>query len=151
MGLLREDDDENENEDEEQDGNGYRERISRDGVSRAEALNPQSTRSGLPLLPTQEGGEGRGEEEFSSLERPSLRLSPHSFLVGRKGSNSATRLPRKQSCNLLETNKTASMRSGIPERDGGFMERAAPIQALRPVLLSIMPLAIAWRVRPATS
>src|SRR5512143_1565388 len=31
----------------------------------------------------------RGEEEFRSLWRPSLRLSPHSFLVGRESSHCA--------------------------------------------------------------
>ncbi len=67
------------------------ERLSRDAVSRVEPLNRQSDRWGLPLRPTQEEGEGRGEEEFSTVERPSLRLSPHTFLVGREGSNPATR------------------------------------------------------------
>src|ERR1019366_9210309 len=38
----------------------------------------------LPLLPTPEGGEGRGEEAVL-LSFPSLRLSPHSFLAGREG------------------------------------------------------------------
>ena len=38
----------------------------------------------LPLLLTQEGGEGRGEEALL-LGFPSLRLSPHSFLAGREG------------------------------------------------------------------
>jgi hypothetical protein len=37
----------------------------------------------LPLLLTQEGGEGRGEEVVL-LSFPSLRLSPHSFLAGRE-------------------------------------------------------------------
>ena len=68
----------------------------RDGVRipptkslRIEPLNRQVACSYLPLLPTQEGGEGRGEEEFRSLWRPSLRLSPHSFLVGRESSHCA--------------------------------------------------------------
>jgi hypothetical protein len=43
----------------------------------------------LPLFLTKEGGEGWGEEEFSSKPRlfknPSLRLSPHSCLAGREG------------------------------------------------------------------
>ena len=38
----------------------------------------------LPLLPTREGGEGRGEEVLSRLGGPSLRLSPRSFLAGRE-------------------------------------------------------------------
>ena len=38
----------------------------------------------LPLLLTQEGGEGRGEEALL-LGFPSLRLSPHSCLAGREG------------------------------------------------------------------
>jgi hypothetical protein len=37
----------------------------------------------LPLLLTQEGGEGRGEEALY-LDHPSLRLSPRSFLAGRE-------------------------------------------------------------------
>ncbi len=74
-------------------------RILRDAVSRIEPLNRQSDRSGLPLLLTQEGGEGRGEEGFSTVERPSLRLSPHSFLVGRKGSNLATRFMGRETRN----------------------------------------------------
>ena len=38
----------------------------------------------LPLLQTQEGREGRGEEEIGCPGRPSLQLSPHSSLVGRE-------------------------------------------------------------------
>ena len=40
----------------------------------------------LPLLQTQEGREGRGEEEIGCPGRPSLQLSPHSSLVGRESS-----------------------------------------------------------------
>jgi hypothetical protein len=46
--------------------------------------NAQMARIFPPLLLTQEGGEGRGEEAILSSCR-SLRLSPHSFLAGREG------------------------------------------------------------------
>ena len=38
----------------------------------------------LPLFPTPEGGEGRGEEALSFSEHLSLRLSPRSCLTGRE-------------------------------------------------------------------
>ena len=44
---------------------------------------PRVDRTFLPLLLTQEGGEGRGEEVQLGLDSPSPRSSPHSFLAGR--------------------------------------------------------------------
>jgi len=43
----------------------------------------------LPLFPTQEGGEGWGEEEFHNS---SLRLSPRSCLTGRERKESHFKL-----------------------------------------------------------
>ena len=57
-------------------------------------------RIGLPLLPGEAGGEGRGEEVPAS-ECPSLRLSPRSFLSGREGS------PQKWRCFLQSRWKPA--------------------------------------------
>ena len=74
----------------------------RPSPGKAEEIHPwteteTATVDALPLFPTQEGGEGRGEEDLSFwraesefgapihfLKHPSLRLSPRSFLAGRE-------------------------------------------------------------------
>ncbi len=52
--------------------------------SRTELPDREGARSGLPLLPTQEGGEGRAEEESGAQGRPSLQLSTDSSPAARE-------------------------------------------------------------------